>query len=187
MFVNLRRFSLIALVAAGVLLGAASSAAQTTPQPHTVVWVQEGVATRVEIANIPLPGCLPDVAGDLWSPEMFVLPWTDDHNGPLPWISNNGTSLLDYAGFQNGGQDVLVHLHVVWNTQEGPDGEVLPDLTGGRIVAHFMAGSDHVPLCEAVAPPFIREVRPLIGDVNDDGVVTTMDIALAVQHFGEMD
>ncbi|MEX1254505.1 MAG: hypothetical protein WEE64_09200 [Dehalococcoidia bacterium] len=188
MIVNVKRFGLITLVAASVgLLGSVGSAAQVTPEPHTVVWVREGFETRVEIANIPLPDCLPDVAGQLWSPPMFLLPWTDFHEGPLPWISNHGTSYMNFAGFQNGGDDVLVHLHVIWNTTTGPNAEVLPDLSGGRILAHFMAHSDHDPLCEVMAPPFIREVRPLIGDVDHDGVVSVFDIATAVQHFGEAD
>ncbi len=185
MTVNLKRFALTGLVVAGIALGAfTQGAAGGDSKPFAVVWVHEGFETRVELTNIPLPDCLPDVAGTLWSPPLFKLYWTDDHEGPLPWISNHGTSLLDFAGFQSGGEDMLVHLHVVWNTTEGPNGEILPDLTGGRIVAHFMAHSDHDPLCE-VTQTFIRKVHHLIGDVNDDGVVTAGDIALAVAHFGE--
>jgi hypothetical protein len=89
-----------------------------------------------------------------------VLPWTDDHNGPLPWISNHGTSLLDYTGFQDGGKDVIVHLHVIWNTEEGPNNQIVPDLTGGRILVHFMTNTDHVPLCEVVAPPLTPWTGP---------------------------
>jgi hypothetical protein len=181
----MKRLAVAGLMATAIGLGAVvGGAAQGPPEPFVVVWVREGYETRVELTNVPLPDCLPGVAGTLWSPPMFTLPWVEDHEGPLPWTSNLGTSQLMWTGFQVDGLDALVHLHVVWNTTEGPGGEVLPDLAGGRIVTHFMVYSDHDPLCEW-SGTFIRKVHHLIGDVNGDGVVAAGDIADVVEHFGQ--
>jgi hypothetical protein len=127
-------------------------------EPSAAVWIAEGSETRVQLANVTLPDCLGDAGGTKWSPPMFVLPWQDDHEGPLPWTGNTGTTHLAYAGFTAGGRDVLVHLHVLWNTTTGPNGAVIADLSAGRIVAHLMAtGTDHNPPC-SVEVPFVRRV-----------------------------
>jgi hypothetical protein len=152
-------------------------------KPGAAVWVSDGVKTHVQLANVALPGCLPEMQGRVWSPPMFVLPWEDDHDGPLPWTGNRGTTHLAYAGFTSGGNQVLAHLHVLWNTTTGANGQVVADLTAGRIVVHFMvAPSDHTPLC-SIEVPFVRQA--ISGDVNGDGAVDEQDMAEVEQHLGE--
>jgi hypothetical protein len=126
-------------------------------EPSAAVWIAEGQETRVQLANVTLPDCLGEAGGTQWSPPMFVLPWQDDHEGPLPWTGNTGTTHLADTGFVGGGKEVLAHLHVLWNTTMDENGQVVPDLSAGRIVVHFMAGSDHTPPC-SVEIPFVRQV-----------------------------
>ncbi len=140
----------------GVAVAMRDTRASADPEPAAAVWVAEGNDTRVQLLDVTLPDCLGDLAGTSWSPPMFMLPWTDDHEGPLPWTGNRGTTYLDYAGFTVGDTPLLVHIHVLWNATVSGDGQVVSDLQAGRIVAHFMAGADHVPLC-GVEVPFVRQ------------------------------
>ncbi|MEX1254040.1 MAG: hypothetical protein WEE64_06845 [Dehalococcoidia bacterium] len=127
-------------------------------EPSAAVWVTEGQETRVQLANVTLPDCLGGVSGTRWSPPMFLLPWLDDHEGPLPWTGNTGTTHLASTGIVVDGKEVLAHVHVLWNTTTDESGQVAPDLSAGRIVVHLMAaGTDHTPPC-SVEVAFVRRV-----------------------------
>jgi hypothetical protein len=127
-------------------------------QASAAVWVTDGQETRVQLANVTLPMCVGEAGGTEWSPPMFVLPWTDDHDGPLPWTGNTGTTHLTDAGFTSGSRQVLAHVHVIWNTTMDAKGEVVSNLEAGRVIVHFMVPpADHNPPC-SVSVPFVRSV-----------------------------
>lgn len=146
------------LLGFGVAFAMRETLARGDSEPSAAVWVTEGRETRVQLANVTLPDCLDEVSGSRWSPPMFVLPWQDDHEGPLPWTGNTGTTHLADTGLVVDGKQVFAHLHILWNTTTDANGEVAPDLSAGRIVVHLMlAGTDHTPPC-SVEVPFVRRV-----------------------------